>query len=110
MKINGLQAQDMYNSYTKINQTANSEQAASVASAASGKQGGDKLEISEKGKAASLLEAGNLAKKSLTPENQDQRAQKVAEIKNRVQAGSYNVSSTDVAKSILKGNLFDQRA
>jgi anti-sigma28 factor (negative regulator of flagellin synthesis) len=109
MKINGFQAQDIYNTYSKASQTANSEKAAAVATATTEKQG-DKLEISEKGKAAYLHEAGNLAKKSLAPENQAQKAQKVAEIKNRVQTGNYNVSSTDVARSILKGNLFDQRA
>jgi anti-sigma28 factor (negative regulator of flagellin synthesis) len=108
MKINGFKAQDIYNTYSKINQAANSEKAAAVADTTAGKQG-DKLEISKKGKAASLLEAGNLAKQTLTPEDQNQRAQQVAEIKNLVQTGNYNVSLTDVARSILKGNLFDQR-
>jgi negative regulator of flagellin synthesis FlgM len=110
MKIDGFQAQDIYNTYSKINQTANSDKAAGAvaATATSGKQG-DKLEISEKGKTASMIEASNLAKKSLAPDTQEKRTQMVEDIKNRIQTGNYNVSSTEVARSILKGNLFDQK-
>ena len=108
MKINGFQAQDIYSSYTKQNQAAGTEKSAVTPSAASNQ--GDKVEISSKSKSASLSEAALLSKKAFSSERQSERAQKIDEIKNKIQNGNYNVSSMDVAKSILKGNLFDQKA
>jgi anti-sigma28 factor (negative regulator of flagellin synthesis) len=105
MKVNSFQAQDIYSSYSKASQAANSDKTAAI----NASKHGDKLEISQKGKTASLIEADGLAKKSMTTENQNQRANRVSEIKNQVQSSNYNVSSTLVARSILKGNLFDQR-
>lgn len=107
MKINSFQAQDIYNSYSKASQVASGDKTAT--SAVNASKHGDKLEISEKGKTASLIEAEGLAKKAIAPENHAQRAKKVSEIKNLVQSGNYNISSSEVARSILKGNLFDQR-
>lgn len=98
MKINGIQAQNIYEKYQNIQQGGQSKAADAQ------KDRGDTLELSAG--AADLKEAGSLANRASAADTTD-RAAKIADIKNRIDAGTYSVSSADVAKSVLRGRVFD---
>lgn len=101
MDIKSIQAAGVYNSFLD-----------KAAADKTGKQplktadGGDKLELS--GKATDLYDASLSAQKALTPEKS--REDRIAEIKSRIENGTYSVSSRAVASSVLLGRLFDSKA
>ncbi len=55
---------------------------------------------------ASLSASGLAAAQSATPEASDVRMEKVASVNAAIQAGTYNVSASDVADKIMQG-MFD---
>lgn len=61
-------------------------------------EGGDKVQIS--GKSREIAKARELAGSA-----PDIRAEKVAEIKSRYEAGTYNVNAEKVAEAILKHSI-----
>lgn len=99
MDIKSIQASGVYQSFMK---GAGADGTAKRPSQAA--DSGDKLEVSSK--AADLYDASVMAKKSLTPD--EARAAKIADIKNRIENGTYSVPSRDVAASMLVGTLFDR--
>ncbi|MDR3553078.1 MAG: flagellar biosynthesis anti-sigma factor FlgM [Clostridia bacterium] len=102
MKVNGIQAQNIYESYQK-----NLKQDEAVKDSSSQKAQGDTLELSPG--AADLQEAGTFARKT-SDDGDTQRTARITDIKNQIDAGTYNVSSQDVARSVLKGMIMDQKA
>lgn len=109
MKIDGLQPQDIYKSFVSGAVHGNDV-------AAAGKKAADvstdRVEISSE--SAGLNEARNLVRQSGIADIDDLQAsggsEKVEALKQQVESGEYNVSSKDVANSILSGRHFDSRA
>lgn len=101
MKIDGFQAQKIYESYAARSQSAKASDSDGTA------QKGDRVEISSK--AADMSEAEQLKNKT-TEEDSGARASRVAEIKKLVESGEYSVPAQAVAGSILKGAGLDRRA
>jgi negative regulator of flagellin synthesis FlgM len=63
----------------------------------------DRLEFSVQGK-----ELQYLSQKAV--EAPEVRAERVAEIKTRVDAGTYNIKAQEIAESIITGSLIDKSA
>ena len=101
MKIDGLSAQNIYESYQKTY-----EHAGSAKQAEPTEKVGDVVELSPR--AADLQEAGRFARQSVG-ESADGRAARVARIKVQVADGTYQVPSEELARTLLKGVLFDRR-
>lgn len=69
----------------------------------------DTVEISSE--SADLNEARKLTSRSgITHTDYESRSEKVEALKEQIEAGEYNVSAKDVARSILTGNYLDSRA
>jgi len=64
-------------------------------------RGSDSVSLSERAKGIS--EAGRVMKNS-----PDIREDKVAEIKNRIDSGNYDVSGEEIAAKILKASIMDK--
>lgn len=101
MKIDSIQAGNIYNAYSDKSQPGKN-----VAAEGESIPGGDRLEIS--GRASDVTEASELAKQALPAS--ESRAAKLADIKSRIEAGTYSVPSKDVAQGILKGIFMDKKA
>jgi flagellar biosynthesis anti-sigma factor FlgM len=67
------------------------------------KSSGDRLEFSVTGK-----ELQYLSQKAV--EAPEIRAERVAEIKSRVDAGTYNIKAQEIAEAIITGSLIDKSA
>jgi len=63
----------------------------------------DRLEFSVQGK-----ELQYLSQKAV--EAPEVRAERVAEIKSRIDAGTYNIKAQEIAESIITGSLIDKSA
>lgn len=83
---------DAYNQISQVYQTSNKIKTQKV----SNKSSGDKVEISSFGKAYQVA-------KSAVNEAPDVREDKIADIKARIDNGTYEVSSESFAEKILKG-------
>lgn len=107
MKIDGLQSQNIYKTFmTNTAHSGNAKQK-DVSNVDA-----DRVEISTE--SADLNEARELARQSgikneLTTESASHQ-DKVETIRMMVESGEYNVSSKEIARSILTGNNFDSRA
>lgn len=107
MKINGLQPQDVYKSY--MNSNLHSDDSVEKDKKDETDVNADRVEISSE--SADLSEARELTRKSgIMSAHDSSRSEKVEALKQQVESGEYNVSSKDVAKSILTGNYLDSRA
>ena len=100
MKVDGVKAQSIYDSYSRDTQRSRSrtEDDSGIK--------GDKLELS--GKANELKDAKMLAQKSLAADGD--RSAKIGRIKKMIDSGTYSVPSSSVAKSVMKGLFFDKKA
>lgn len=85
MKVNSIQANNMINAYSKQKQYVKTE--------ATSKTPKDKVEISDDAKYLSKINSDN--------ENID--LDKVNEIKKKIKEGTYDISSRNIAKKMLKG-------
>ena len=110
MKINGLQPQDVYKSFASS--TAHSEDNVVADKKSAVDVSADRVEISSE--SADLNEARNLVQQAgITDSDGSQtasRSEKVEALKQQVESGEYNVSSKDVANSIVTGRYLDSRA
>lgn len=105
MKINGLGPQDIYKSYMQNTPRADDE----TVSTAPEDTTADRVEISPE--CAQLGEARGLVRKSGVSDGSDtDRSEKLSSLKQRIESGTYNVSSEDIARSILTGRLYDGMA
>ena len=86
---------DAYNAVSKIYQTNSSKMATKVDQTTSAN---DKLEISQTAKNYQVA-------KSAVAEASDVREDKVADIKSQMAAGTYSVSSEDIADKILGSQM-----
>lgn len=103
MKINGLQPQEVYKTYVNNVHKSGSDIKKAVISDT------DSLTISQQ--SSDLCEARRLAEESgIFDVNDECREDKIEELKSLIDAGQYNVSAEDVAKSIVCGKIFDNRA
>jgi flagellar biosynthesis anti-sigma factor FlgM len=112
MKIDGIRAQNIYETYQKdLERTEagkpNPGTADTAKASAESGMSRDVIEISSQ--AADLKEAGMFAKKAMG-ESGGGKAARLAELKNLIDTGNYQVPSEEVAKSILKGIRLDLRA
>lgn len=102
MKINGLQPQEIYKSYMQTSlHTDNEKSSAKEANT-------DRVEISAQG--TDINDARKLVKKSGISADEGADSERLEALKEKVQSGSYSVSSKDIAQSILKGRYFDKKA
>lgn len=99
MKIDGIKAQNIYESYAK-NNSKKVEKADIKAS-------GDRVEISAK--ASDMNLAKKITSKETAPVEKTSREERINEIKSRIDAGNYSVPSSDVARSMVKGRIFDKK-
>ena len=110
MKINGLQPQDVYKSFAS--NSVHGEDSAAADKKITADVSADRVEISPE--SSELNEARNLVQQSGITESDDSqtasRSEKVEALKQQVESGEYNVSSKDVANSILTGRYLDSRA
>lgn len=81
---------DAYNKISQVYQANNIQKIAKSVSA----QGKDKIEISSKGKDYQAV-------KQALSQTPDIRDEKVAEIKAKIQSGTYNINMEEVASHIL---------
>lgn len=102
MKINGLQPQEIYKSYMQTSSRTDNEKSSSK------EVNADRVEISAQG--ADITEARKLVKKSGLSASDGTDSARIDALKEKVRSGSYNVSSKDIAKSILKGRYLDKKA
>lgn len=105
MKVDGYQVSKLYESYNGKN-----NQAAGVNKDAANKaaEKADKVEISNQ--ASDMSNAISLGQKMKNTESPEDRQARIDEIKKLVDSGQYNVSSKEVAQSILVGKNLDVRA
>lgn len=104
MKVDGYQVSKLYESYNGKN-----NQAAGVNKDAADKtEKSDKVEIS--GQASDMSNAISLGQKVKSAESPEDRQARIDEIKRLVDSGQYNISSKEVAQSILVGKNLDVRA
>ncbi|HEX3026328.1 MAG TPA: flagellar biosynthesis anti-sigma factor FlgM [Clostridia bacterium] len=104
MKIDGINIQKIYESFSK-----NAESAAEEACATKQDQGADpkdRVEISSK--ASDMSFARKTAQKQIGVESEQDREARIFQIKNQIESGQYSISSRDVAASIVKGRNFDK--
>ncbi|CDZ23517.1 hypothetical protein CCDG5_0378 [[Clostridium] cellulosi] len=103
MKINGLQPQEVYKTYVNNIYKSGAEIKKAVISDT------DSLTISQQ--SSDLYEARRLADESgILDVNEEGREERIEELKSLIDSGQYNVSAEDVAKSIVSGKIFDNRA
>lgn len=100
MKIDGVSAQDIYKCYQNGPRKSDGGQSAAE------EKRMDHVEISTQ--ASDLKDAESLRDRS-SGENDTAHAARLAEVKNKIDSGTYNVSAKDVAVSIAKGIHFDRR-
>lgn len=99
MRIDSVNAQSLYNSYQDIKKP-------DTAAAAAGIQGRDTVEISAQ--AAGMRDA--LTCKAGSENGTDAHTERIAAVKQQIDAGTYRVDAKDVAQSILRGSRLDVNA
>lgn len=102
MKVNGIQMQNIYESYQ-------SNLHKNETTAAQGDESGNRDTLKISPRASGLKEAGALAGK-MPRESDASRSVRIQDVKNRIDAGTYDVSSKTVAKAVLKGMYLDEKA
>lgn len=107
MKIDGLQAGNIYQSFADKTTSA---AAAGTSSSAVAREGSvtDRVEISAK--ASDMQQARQLVSRSRTAEITGDRQTRIDEIRSQIMSGQYQVPAEDVARSILLGGNLDTRA
>jgi negative regulator of flagellin synthesis FlgM len=105
MKINGLQPQEVYKTFSKDTVRTGSTDVKAVSGSGSD---ADRLEVSQQ--CADLNEARRLVDDSGIDVKDDDREEKIEGLKSLIEQGQYNISAKDVASSILNGRLLDSRA
>lgn len=117
MTINGLNPQEVYKSQmsgaaygansagSKSSQAGESDAESRVGNSAGNTA--DRVEISQHG--ADITQARALARKADLSGDEAARSSRVEELRQQVQSGTYSVSSKEIARSILGGNL-DRKA
>lgn len=107
MNIDRLQPQTVYKSFS--GSSTRSEEAGADKKAPESVSA-DRVEISTE--SSSLNQARGLVSQSgiAVPEEQADRNERIEQLKEQVQSGTYAVSSRDIARSILSGNRMDLRA
>ena len=68
----------------------------------------DRVEISRE--ASDMQQARELSSRISTGETTEERQTRIADIKDRIESGRYQVDSADVARSMLLGGKIDLRA
>lgn len=110
MTINGLGPQDLYKSQMAGAAYGKNAAGAKAASAgeASETDAGDavRVEISRQG--SDVTQARALAQKAGLAAGEPDRAARVEQLRDQVRSGTYSVSASEIARSILGGRL-DQR-
>lgn len=115
MTINGLNPQEVYKSqmsgaaYSAAagNKTPSAGESGAESGAAGTAGTADRVEISQYG--ADIAQARTLAKRADLGGDEAVRSSRVEELRQQVQNGTYNVSSGEIARSMLGGNL-DKKA
>lgn len=107
MKIDSIQAQNVYQSYQNdgVKAADSRNAAASVDNEATKK---DTLELSTQ--ASSLRDARALSTKADAAGDGGEHARRLAAVKAAVADGTYHVEAREVTRSLLKGTVFDRRA
>jgi flagellar biosynthesis anti-sigma factor FlgM len=106
MKIDGFKAEGIYESFNS--QAAQQSAASKNPQKAGDRADGDKVEISSG--ATVMSEAKSLAKQAADLILPVDRETKIAQLRELINNGQYNVHSREVASSIVKGRLFDALA
>lgn len=107
MKIDGLQAGSIYQSFAE--KTASAPSAGVSAADGTGEGStADRVEISAR--ASDMQQARRLASSARTAETPGERQARIEEIRSQITSGQYQVPAEAVARSILLGANFDTRA
>ncbi len=98
MKINPILTSSLVQNYERANRVKSGASAYA--------QKADSVELSDS--AVSFGNAVREAKKEGGVDSQE-RAARVADLKQQIQSGSYHVESSDIAAKMVSGMLFDQK-